>query len=781
MTMEQFSVVQLIWLIAAYFTISILLPHYTFGKVIRFKNRYERFLVYTTIGNFYVVNLVLMLEICHLSYPVTLIGVTVVLATVVKIKLENIPVKVRFKRFVSTLRKLFEGELGTKTFVYRETGRVMSKRNAFFRHFYEVYIRHLPDVILIVVLFLFLMYEYGNNAVTQFGYKASDLIVHNYWINQLNVNDVFTDGVYPYGFHCVAYFIHAVFRLDTYVILRLLAFVQTIWIHLCLLCALVLLLRSRYAAFAGTFFYVAAGFFNSGTYARFFSTLPQEFGMIFIYPSFYFIVDYFREQRREMRGSISGKARLDLIFFALAFALTLEVHFYGTIAAGVMCLAVAAGFFVLFIRGKYFKRIMITGILSVLIAVFPMALAFALGTPLQGSLNWGMSVIKGEDWAAGQVTGDEVTTGISNSGEQSGTGTGTGTSTGTGSPSGSGGGTETVEHKGFDLKETLAFIRNHSKELVYDATEIIDGNIISYGDQKYVVWMLASFVILVVMGFAFFLPAYRNYCYGALVITTGMCLLFMCILISPESVKLPALMDLNRGRVYFAYSVPLAVAVLVDATIYLLLPLKRKGLGNFISFGAAVGMVVWLWTTGNIRAPYKIVGMEMNDAIKCITNIILTDEDYMWTICSANDENRMCYDHGFHYELINFLREMEGIGSVGRINIPTPVVFFFIEKIPVDYFVDYEGSGQSISEEGACNPLPGGGGISPYQGRNRWVVMSRIYQWAETFRKLYPNEVNIYLETDDFICYRVEQNPYRLFNFAIDYKYNMINYFAESQ
>ena len=51
--------------------------------------------------------------------------------------------------------------------------------------------------------------------------------------------------------------------------------------------------------------------------------------------------------------------------------------------------------------------------------------------------------------------------------------------------------------------------------------------------------------------------------------------------------------------------------------------------------------------------------------------------------------------------------------------------------------------------------------------------MSRYYYWAEAFRKLYPNEMTVYYETDEFICYRAEQNPYRVFNFAIDYGYNM--------
>lgn len=38
---------------------------------------------------------------------------------------------------------------------------------------------------------------------------------------------------------------------------------------------------------------------------------------------------------------------------------------------------------------------MMTGIISVFLAVLPMSIAFAGGTPLQGSLGWGLSVING--------------------------------------------------------------------------------------------------------------------------------------------------------------------------------------------------------------------------------------------------------------------------------------------------------------------------------------------------------------------------------------------------
>ena len=39
-------------------------------------------------------------------------------------------------------------------------------------------------------------------------------------------------GVYPHGFHCMIYYLHVVFGIKTYVLLRLFSLVQVLFIHL---------------------------------------------------------------------------------------------------------------------------------------------------------------------------------------------------------------------------------------------------------------------------------------------------------------------------------------------------------------------------------------------------------------------------------------------------------------------------------------------------------------------------------------------------------------------
>ena len=334
------------------------------------------------------------------------------------------------------------------------------------------------------------------------------------------------------------------------------------------------------------------------------------------------------------------------------------------------------------------------------------------------------------------------------------------------------GGTEKLS-----LKERMEQFKKFGKRAYSAITKTLDSYVFSLQDNEYINYIMYAFFALIALGL--FYQLFRQYCYGAMLISTGFYMLFMCIVLNAKTFGLPALMDSNRGSIYFSYSVPLAATLLLDGVLYLpFFPLKNKvakvgrHILNVLSLACVCLAVYYTIETGQVREPRNPAGQEMNEAVVCLTNIIRTEKDFSWTIVSANDELRMGWDHGYHYETITFLEEMEELDADTMIRIPTPVVFFYIEKIPIDYNVAYENSGQSISEEGAARVLPANSGIGMYQGERRWILMSRMYYWAEECKKAYPGEMEVYMETEEFICYRLEQNPYRLYNFAMDYGYN---------
>ena len=66
---------------------------------------------------------------------------------------------------------------------------------------------------------------------------------------------------------------------------------------------------------------------------------------------------------------------------------------------------------------------------------------------------------------------------------------------------------------------------------------------------------------------------------------------------------------------------------------------------------------------------------------------------------------------------------------------PTQNVYFFVEKIPIDYAGST--NHKEVTVEGAEAPLPSAGGIEPYFAENRWYTMCHIYYWTQKFKELY--------------------------------------------
>lgn len=119
-----------------------------------------------------------------------------------------------------------------------------------------------PDLILALNIVMLVFYIYGSNVLNVYGYCASDIIVHNYWINELGNNNIFVEGIYPFGFHNVIYYLHAVFSIPTFVLLRVFCVVQTLMIHLILLAFLRAVCKSKYAPYLGMILYTIGGFFR---------------------------------------------------------------------------------------------------------------------------------------------------------------------------------------------------------------------------------------------------------------------------------------------------------------------------------------------------------------------------------------------------------------------------------------------------------------------------------------------------------------------------------------
>lgn len=777
MSMTTLMILQFIKIFAAYTGITVFLPAVMFRRILKGRRLSEKFLMCYTFGNFYIINIVFTLQLMHISNVFTLCLVTALLSVLIGCRVNRISPKALIKKNGEVFRKLLQGTMGVKEAIFRIGRKLTVSGRKTGGIFYREVVCDVLQWILTGAVLLALFWVYGRQLVLTYGYRASDIPVHLNWINQMSRGNLFVSGVYPFGFHCMIYYLHTVFRIDTYMILCLFYLVQVFFIHMVFLAMLKMLCRSKYLPYAGTLIYILGSFWARQTYSRFYSSLPQEFGMIFVIPSVYFLIRFFQIEKEQLK---TKETKIILGNFALAFSLTLAIHFYGTMIAGLCCIGIAIGFCTHFLNKEYFRRIMLTGIISVFLAVLPMAIAFAGGTPMQGSLGWGLSVISG---GKKTDTADQVKTGnlsVQNrsleeiaaqlqenrANQDGGTGEEVVQNT-TEAPKPS------MTEKMKSVLEKIAQIPEKIKNTWKMMAQRIWDFVINTPTKWPSYAILAGIACLIVLGLVF--CVIRNAGYGKMLLSAGLCMGILTLLLCAGNLGLPVLMDPARCSIYYTYLLAAALTVLADGIISLLF---MQGVLKIcldpISFMITVGLVVGGISQGWMKVSDFSSGYVSNGALTCLANIIKENEDKTWTIVSANDETQMGLDHGWHYETITFLRKQENLKKDTEIIIPTKNVYFFIEKIPLDYSVTYAGSGQSISKKGASQSLPNSGGISMYQGEGRWILMSRMYYWAQAFMAKYPNDMKVYYESEDFICYVMPQNMYHQYNFAIDYGYNQV-------
>lgn len=783
--MTTLVILRFLGIFAVYTGVTLALPALMFRRILRGRSLAEQFLMCYTFGNFYIINIVFLLQLLHISNFFTLAGLTAVLSIVIGGRVNRIPLKQQAGNTWHLFGKLLRGRMKLKSAIFLFLGKCAEGIKRLVKFFYRHIVKNPIQSMLLLGIGVCLCWIYGRQIILVYGYRASDIPVHMSWINEMSRGKIFAKGVYPFGFHCMIYYLHAVFRFDTYVILCQFFFAQVIFMHLVLLAMLKQLCKTKYIPYIGTFVFLLGNFWSGQTYSRFYATLPQEFGMIFVIPSIYFLIRFFQIPKQKLADK---ETRLTLQCFAMAFSLTLAIHFYGTMIAGLCCIGIACGFCFRFLRKEYFCRIMFTGICSVFLAVLPMGIAFATGTPLQGSLGWGLSVINGgkssSSTEAEAETDEAETLEVSTGDDKNtvrvvkpdGTVMEIDVSDLPSAQENESGGQMQTETTApavpkVSFGEKIRKIPGKAKNALSEMSSRILEFIIKLDVKNIGYMILASFALLLLLGFIF--CVFRQTEYGAMLMSMGFCMWIVTILLCAGVFGLPPLMDGARCSIYYVYLLSAALTALADGLLYMVLPLRKLRLvRNAVSLAVTAAVLMGMFQNHMIKQSDFSSGFVMNGAITCLSNIIHENEDKTWTIVSANDETQMGLDHGWHYETITFLRGMETLEKNTKVIIPTKTVYFFIEKIPGDYAVSYAKSGQSISRKGASRSLPNVGGIGMYQGEGRWIVMSRMYYWAQAFMELYPNEMKVYYEDNKFICYKIEQNMYHQYNFAIDYRYN---------
>ena len=794
--------VTLYWLLeygkvlCGYLFLMFLWPSVVFRKYLRGKSKIFWFSFCVTVQIVLVNTAVLSLGLLHI------LNRWVVMALFYGVFLWSLLKGVRFKwEKIQKINTLFLGIYGFKTFLLRD---VIGGLKKGIRRFWEMIRPHFVEYLLLSIILLYGMVYFSYGAFQDYSYGFGDLYTHHSWIYGLMQGNIFSDGIYPEGMHCFVYCIYALFHIKVYSILLFLEGIHVSVFLLSAYCLMREIFHTRYTPIFVLALFLTLDMKSHNlvvSMSRFQWTLPQEFGLHTQFLCALYLMRYLSSCSKtsaniqfitskcfcKTRVKKQGKRSLhswdeNLLIFAMALAASVATHFYPVIMAFFLCVSVALFSMKKIFTREHFLPLVTAVVCGILMAAVPMAGAFASGIEFQGSIGWAMSVIN-HSMEDDNGQGNENTTEedlreedlkeervVEQQDEI---------------PQKSAGRISDIFEKVIHfVKEKAGAVYQSGYWYIYQETRA--GWIVGITGFMMLLCLVYRLFSAILLRF-FKRRINRNYFDGYLPIIFASVLYVVAY--SAQSIGLPQLVDDIRLCSSIQMLIIAVVCMPVDMLFSLFALFCRDSVLQILAAIGAVGIYISVNQLGCYHG-YLFFELTRHNAAVMVTNsIIETLPQYSYTIVSTTDELYQLNLYGRHEELMTFLNRC----SEKNYTLLTEYVFIFIEKRPIKYAQFHFFSGPSwlalekdryalsfsqcpeidtseISEEAAQKKNAGDSNLwlqyTELEGRT--VLESKAYEWCQRFSELYPYEMNVYYEDDDFVCYYFRQEPNAPYNLGIE-------------
>ncbi len=796
-------------------------PSVVFGRHLSEKRRSYRFGFCVIVQNVLINTVVLMLGLFHIlnRWTVAFVFYGILLAVLL----------LRFnQQKAEQLRRIATGSYGVKSLLLRSVKNAVKRQIEYVK---QIRRTHLAEYALLLVLAVFGVIYFSWGAFQNYSYGIRELSVHHTRINALVEGTVFAGGVYPEAMHCFVYCLYALFGIKVYNAMLFLGGIHVAVFLIAAYFLMREIFRWRYTALfvLALFLMMDARYVDAVEgMARLQWTLPREFGMYAQFLAPLYLLRWLKSRRtRDGKDGISAlrlpgrKVFLNrklfsnrkllpeqnlfpeqnLLLFVMALAAATATHVY----AGMMAvfLSVVFGLFsavderaavnsgaekntepqgeAVPPRKKRFsgKRLWRERVLptlaamagGILIGALPMLAAGMLGTPLHDSFELPLRAAESGAYDEAAQEGAAAEDAASQNGQEEKTGV-----------------IRLIGEKLTALyqKGYVAVYGASRARLMFWMTEVVIGLciILCVSPSGKLKKFMLRYLPVVISSVVFMIAFTASH---------------MGLWQIEDALEV-------RGDVQLIHLMILAIPV--DVLFTVLSVVCRDSLLQVISVSCTAGIYLLMLVSGSFHGFLYHQLPRYNAEVMVTSSIMKTFPRYSYTIIAPDDNMYQILQHGNHQGLLEFIQKEDWEDFM----LSTEYVFVYVEKRPIQYeqfqfahgpgwlgeekypklylnLASLPGNGlwkekrdlnpdiqsvsqgpqivaSEISEEAAGRDL-----TEPWlqyvSCNDRAVVESRAYDWCRRFKELYPFEMKVYYEDDDFICYYFRQETYSPYNLSI--------------
>lgn len=796
-------VLQYIWVIISIIFIMFIWPSVVFKKHLKNKSRTYRFAFCAVIMILIIYLICIILGLLGILYQwlYSLLFYGTFLFFLFKDKRISDLTKKRFKNFIA-------GTYGPRSLFSDLFSFIGRKIKETFKSFLLFMKGRWFDYIALSIIVLFGLFYYSCTGLQDYSLGCPDMPVHYQWTYYLTEGTIFYSGIYPQGMHMFLCFQSVLFNIPLYSVM---AFGGCAMTFVTFISAVILFkecFKWKYSAYIALLLFLILDLNEFEVIVgvcRMQWALPLEFAFSQTLLCAAFLTRFLKSsiplgkkalEKAKESGVVvpQGKKKRfklplcikdeNLFIFTLALADTIIIHFYATILAFFLCFGVAMVLFVKVFSRKFVPLLGAIG-MGLFLSVGPMAVCFLCGIHLQGSLYWALSLFIPQSESVTLEEGEDITSILD-------VDTGTNAYVTDYLSSDDIGGRysqEVLEDSDFSeqpagiletIKNKWEVIKKTGYETMHDYRK---DSVLICSALAIVIWLVSSLTGVIYRHVKHIENDGRMDFSGYAIISMMSFWIVFCY--SMHMLGLPIIIEPYRVCTFAIMMGTATLLVPVDFVLHIILSKINEKVSWAVATVLLAGSYIFVRTQGMFHGYLAYQVTRYNSTVMVTEKIVKTMPKDSYTIVSSTDELYQIIGHGYHEELIQFINESEEVSYT----LPTNYIFIYIEKHPVyrnhynicdgpswladvDRYVlgsiGLDFSKSNISESMAnvyFGKLPLSIDVYGIQWQ-KILLNSKMYVWCQKFNAMYPNELHIYYEDDDFLCYYLKQNPRNLYELA---------------